>query len=130
MGTNYYAVKSVDKEELKSKICSYIDNEKSFLNIAEELGDLINNNIKIVHIGKSSYGWKFIFNHNNEKYYKRNRDSIDQFIRENKLFDEYGKELDADEFWKLVDSKQNDKISGYLEFESDDLRFSEGIEFS
>lgn len=151
MGTNYYAVKRVsdiDKENIISLI-----RENKLVSANEMLNDLVTSHR--IHIGKSSYGWKFVFNHNNEKYYDLNRDSIDKFLRLDDviLYDEYNREVSINEFWTFVDLKESglDNKTYYLregnadiyscneryknfkieygEFYSDGLLFSETTEF-
>lgn len=77
----------------------------------KELKDIINSieqkeKDNTIHIGKCSRGWKFLFNHNNWKYYDYTRESIDRFLRAcESLEDEYGNKISVDEFWKnYVDS--------------------------
>ena len=73
---------------------------------SEEIVDEIKSDMA-VHIGKSSYGWEFLFNYNNFKYYEPTRSSISDFLKKNKdcLFDEYGGKVDITEFWDMVDRK-------------------------
>ena len=77
----------------------------------ENLKDVIESfeqeeNKNTIHIGKCSYGWKFLFNHNNWKYYDYTRESINRFLCTcESLEDEYGDKISVDEFWKnYVDS--------------------------
>ena len=59
MGTNYYAIKKVSKDK-KTQMIHYIVND-----MYDEFDELYNNEVKRIHIGKSSCGWKFLFNYNN-----------------------------------------------------------------
>ena len=59
------------------------------------------------HIGKSSCGWKFLF-----RYYNNYNtiEDVKNFIKLNKIFNEYGEEVTFEEFWENVESRQNDKM--------------------
>lgn len=105
MGTNYYAVKKVTEEQ-KEKVISLI--KDSNLNMAkDELNELIKETI--IHLGKSSFGWKFVFNHNNKKYYELNKASIAEFLEQDDVHieDEYGREISVPDFWGTVKEKEN-----------------------
>ena len=110
MGTNVYAIRKKwrysDFEDKISELCenhdldgliSYIDKIKQKMEYEE------------VHIGKRSGGWKFLFNHNNWKYYGADKDSIMEFLKScDSLEDEYGDELTPEQFWDdYVDAFKN-----------------------
>jgi len=61
-----------------------------------------------IHIGKSSFGWKFLFQENNEYYDKKDKSSIFRFLKLNKttFINEYNEKVDVEEFWKMVEQKQ------------------------
>jgi hypothetical protein len=154
MGTNFYAIKQLPNS-IKGKICELIETDRY-----DEAKKLFDDNYEKIHIGKSSFGWKFIFDYNHFKYYDLNRKSINDFLCRNdvKLYDEYGEQVSIDDFWILVDSKKDgyDNISYYkdndtlpfilfeelipddlkeynveaYEFYSDDLRFASTTDFS
>lgn len=154
MGTNFYAIKQLPNS-IKGKICELIETDRY-----DEAKKLFDDNYEKIHIGKSSFGWKFIFDYNHFKYYDLNRKSINDFLCRNdvKLYDEYGEQVSIDDFWGLVDSKKDgyDNISFYkdsdtlpfllfeelipddlkeynveaYEFYSDDLRFASTTDFS
>jgi hypothetical protein len=50
-----------------------------------------------IHLGKRSGGWKFIWNWNNGKYYKT-KEELFEFIRDGRVVDEYGQQIDVEEF--------------------------------
>lgn len=50
-----------------------------------------------VHLGKSSYGWQFLWNFHRNKFYS-NKEELLAFIRSGRVFDEYGVEQDIEEF--------------------------------
>lgn len=69
---------------------------------------------RVIHIGKSSYGWLFLF-HTNEKF--RDYDQFVRFIENNKktgefvIMNEEDKEVNPDELIKLIQEKQNDPFN-------------------
>jgi hypothetical protein len=52
-----------------------------------------------IHLGKRSGGWKFIWNFHDKKYYS-NKEELLTFIRTGRVVDEYGTEVDVEEFIK------------------------------
>ena len=154
MGTNYYAYKKLTKEQ-KNKIVQSLENDE-YDSVIFDINQLSNE----VHIGKQSYGWKFIFNPNLFKYYEPTIKSIDDYLRGDNILlkDEYGRKISIDEFWKMVENskdkldnreynqKHHDEMMflygskcdeiykqynpSYFEFYNDGLRFSISSEFS
>lgn len=96
MGTNYYA---------KINICPTCKRPE------EE-----------IHLGKSSYGWKFMFQYNGGKMYQT-AEEMRRWLVGKVIEDEYGKRVSQKAFWKMVHDKQNQqggkthdgtmKIEGY-----------------
>ena len=96
MGTNYYAIKKMSDE----------DAEKAYKAIEDRDIDALKAVIPLyIHLGKSSIGWQFVFNHNGRKHYSLTRESINDFLKDCKISTEYGEEVSLEDFWKLVDSK-------------------------
>lgn len=106
MGTNYYVRKGIRPSKIK-ELKKLVNPEDIYNgNLQEALGEFHE-----IHIGKSSLGWQFCFDHNNGEYYDRTRKSINNFIQHEldnggSFVDEYGKPVTLEEFWKLVDSKK------------------------
>ena len=50
-----------------------------------------------IHLGKRSRGWKFIWNWNDGRYYKT-KEELFKFIRDGRVVDEYGEQIDVEEF--------------------------------
>jgi hypothetical protein len=112
MGTNYYRIPSV--EEMEKRKQELIDNINSLdispssieLNFATikyrddwdnySIWDLFTSGTK-VHLGKRSSGWKFLWNFNDKKFYS-NKEELLNFIRTGRVVDEYGEEMNIDEF--------------------------------
>lgn len=61
-----------------------------------------------VHIGRSSFGWQFIFQ-TNTNYYESNKLGINRFLKLHKdqLYDEYGTNINIKDFWELVEKKRS-----------------------
>ena len=98
MGTNYYVREKLSEKD-KKEMKHLLDNDD-----IERVSEMIPN---AVHIGKNSGGWRFCFNHNNWKHYK-NIEELKEFIKNNTFYDEYGRHVDANEFWENVERKEND----------------------
>lgn len=142
MGTNYYIVKKASDEE-KKHFQNMLDKETY-----EDLCDALNQFISShkIHVGKSSCGWKFLFDANNFKYFDRSVDSVWKWIKENgdDLYDEYNRHVTYEEFRKMVENKQDgwDYLTYQLEekiqdpyltvsdYYIGDLRFSSHTDFS
>lgn len=105
MGTNYYAIPKWDDSKIKSSIIKKVkkDDLDGAIILIEQL-KIMNQGI---HIGKSSCGWKFCFDHNNWKYFEKDKQSIVDFINSCEIIDEYNSPISTDEFWKLVESKKD-----------------------
>ena len=155
MGTNYYAVKksSDRKKDLDDMISNLqeleVNNQldRNVVGIVYEF----NESNQEVHLGKSSYGWKFCWNFNDNKWYSSKKELIDFVMSAGAIVDEYGAEQDAAEFleWALnksgwsyneeyvkyhYDDKSKPKPftahPDYYDLEIDGLRVSTSTDFS
>lgn len=165
MGTNFYRIPlNEEMVRRKNKLLSRIrkiklspDNIESGFNLKDEY-DFFNmynpwsefiHDTKI-HLGKRSSGWRFCWNFNDEKYY-RNKEELLSFIRSGRVVDEYGEEIDVEEFiemslnwgkedgWifdqKYIDENEkqnryyNYDITQYFDKEIDGLRVSSSSDF-
>ena len=54
-----------------------------------------------VHLGKRSSGWKFCWNFNDNEHYSNKKELLD-FIRSGRVVDEYGMEIDPEEFIEMA----------------------------
>lgn len=102
MGTNFFIhIPIKNRKQLKEDVCQAIDNEQ-IDNAIDKLQNIQDETI--IHLGKRSGGWKFLFNAHNEKYYKCNKKSINDFITTNNatIQDEYKRPYTLDEFWDDV----------------------------
>lgn len=113
MGTNYYArpIKTIQEiKDTRNRVESEIRGFTSQSSI--ELEDLIHEweQMKIaqcdsVHIGKSSAGWKFLFNHNDWKYFT-NIQEMKDWLKDQEIESEYGEVISFEDFWSMVERKQ------------------------
>ena len=81
MGTNYYAVRKLTDNK--------VSNLRKILTKPER-----------IHVGKSSGGWEFIFNHNNWEHYKTKNQLIN-FLKNSQIRDEYGIDITYEDFFKV-----------------------------
>lgn len=98
MGCNYYA-RPKATQELKDKIITAV-NVGDFKTAKGLMPDEI-------HIGKSSHGWKFIFNHNDWQYFGKSLESLELFLLACDIFNEYGAPISNESFWEMVEEKKN-----------------------
>lgn len=110
MGTNYYRIPSVEKmEEKKSKLIEDIKDLDispssivfNFKIVGEKFEQISYWDEFVedtsIHLGKRSGGWKFIWNFHDNKYYS-NKEELFKFIKSGRIVDEYGTEMDVEEF--------------------------------
>lgn len=163
MGTNYYC-RIIPSHERRKQICDLIMESNDFDEIRNEViatfGSLeYDYNTQsyqggVIHIGKKSGGWKFLWDPNiyelhqghserdetNDasrwvqdpskpmKLYELTKKSIKEFIfRDDVLvYDEYGDIQDKDEFWKFaLSTKGTDAVSYYKEQKEKDRNYHE-----
>jgi hypothetical protein len=165
MGTNYYRIPTEEeiesrKQRLQSRIRTmhvdvnsiergfrYIDNSKDEWSSLSPWDEFIEGTS--IHLGKRSGGWKFCWNFHNNQYYK-DKESLLNFIRSGRVVNEYGDEMDREEFitmaleWGQPDGLVADEKyfnstehhrwmsnpSDYYDNEVDGLRVSSSTEFS
>jgi len=161
MGTNFYSIPKVeDLENKRQKLIEEIQSmDISNAGLCEDdfrihedgwdrlspWDEFVNGNS--IHLGKRSGGWKFCWNFNDNKYYS-NKEELLEFIRSRRVVNEYGEELQPDEFiemaldWGKDDGMVADEEymkkhhswmsnpSDYVDREIDGLRVSSSTEFS
>jgi hypothetical protein len=54
-----------------------------------------------VHLGKRSSGWKFLWNFHDNVHYTNKEELLD-YVRTGRIVDEYGMEIDPEEFLKMA----------------------------
>ena len=165
MGTNYYRIPKASEVEKKKLLLEsrirkmpitpssiergfrYIDNPTDEWSSLSPWDEFIEGTS--IHLGKRSGGWKFCWNFHNNQYYK-DKESLLKFIRSGRVVDEYGDEMDREEFitmaleWGQPNGLVADKEyfdstnhhswmsnpSDYFDKEIDGLRVSSSTEFS
>ena len=165
MGTNYYRIPKASEVEKKKRLLEsrirkmpitpssiergfmYIDNPTDEWSSLSPWDEFIEGTS--IHLGKRSSGWKFCWNFHNNQYYK-DKESLLNFIRTGRVVEEYGEEMNVEEFitmaleWGqpnglVADEKYFNTTnhhswmsnpSDYFEKEIDGLRVSSSTEFS
>ena len=152
MGTNFYCRKidrkhrkmfSKDLSALNEHILLNIDNPE--INLLEEVNKFIldyYNLEKEIHLGKRSYGWQFLWDYHNGKYFNPSLESIKGFLLQKDIviYDDYGNFYTVDQLFNdeianclYKDAMHDDGMDGeYSEyyFKSEDgLRFSKFKDF-
>ena len=63
-----------------------------------------------IHIGKSSGGWKFMFELN-KKYFENIKEMKD-YLKDKVIENEYGEVVSNKDFWSMVEGKQKERQGG------------------
>ena len=119
MGTNYYAIKKATPSD-KKRIKQLIDLDQ-WQQVRRELPEEI-------HIGKSSMGWSFCFDHNHWEYWGKTKKSLESFLGECFIYDEYGSFWELKDFWELVNDKKDGRNGEHVEYH-DGLKYSKSTDF-
>ena len=102
MGTNFYLRRNLSNDQ-KELLKQYIDQDEY---------DKIRDNLpEDIHIGKRSYGWKFLWNANKFQYFKPNIESLYEFLKSGDIYDEYGEKYTFGQF--INDELKNCIDTGY-----------------
>jgi hypothetical protein len=104
MGTNYYLVKKLDPTEMTKAMSLLLNHDYAGVKDMLPEGEG-------VHIGKSSVGCEFTFDHNNWTYFNKSRASIEEFLKSGTIYCEYGAPISLEEFWEKVESKRGGRYS-------------------
>lgn len=149
MGTNFYykiPLKKREIEDLRNAIT-----EDPALTDFEELCIAYTEG-HVIHLGKRSAGWQFLWDLNNGDYYKDNLQSIKDFLNNSGgwVENEYGEKFTVEGFFedigpwlykseKYCDAELYHKLHPEepcyyeprdIEYQSDNLRFSKSTDFS
>ena len=104
MGTNIYARLHPDNQERKKLALKIKDaimtNEPDMYYQVESILEEYKKKYPVIHLGKRSGGWEFLWAPNPE-YYQANKRSIDLFLHREDvlLYNEYGEVLTPQEVW-------------------------------
>lgn len=89
MGTNFYLRRKLTKDQ-KEHMKFLIDRE-NYDKLRDELP-------RDIHIGKRSYGWKFLWNANRFEYFNPTIESLHEFLKSGDIYDEYGDKFTFEDF--------------------------------
>lgn len=149
MGTNFFCIEKISRRQrskIKSLLREYIEvvdkvnTACDFHELHSKYNEMILESIpERVHLGKRSYGWQFLWDFHNGRYFKANLESIKKYLKDKIIFDEYGEVFSLDQFLneeiadylyntdgKLYDGVES--LPSYY-FISDGLRFSKSEDF-
>lgn len=152
MGTNFYCRKidrkhrkmfSKDLSALNEHISLNIDNPE--INLLEEVNRFISDYRdfeKEIHLGKRSYGWQFLWDYHDGKYFNSNLNSIKEFLSQDGIiiYDEYENFYEVEQLFNdelsnclykdaMHDDGMDGKYSEYYFKSEDGLRFSKFEDF-
>lgn len=94
MGTNFYLYRKLTKRQ-KTDLYNKAIIDDDYDGASEILEE-----VKPIHIGKRSAGWKFLWNANRFQYFDPDRKSIMKFLKSGTIKDEYGESFTYDQFMK------------------------------
>jgi hypothetical protein len=129
MGINYFKVlpltqDDIDKlDDLLKQVKSEIMEDRKISYETKEQFEEFSK--RKVHLGKSSKGWQFLWNHNNGKYYDPNLKSIEKFLNEpGEIIDEHGEKHTPQSFMdeirpELYNTKKTHNAELYHKLEND-----------
>ena len=150
MGRNFFCVEKISRRQrskIKSLLREYIEivdkvnTACDFHVLHSKYNEMILDCIpERVHLGKRSYGWQFLWDFHEGRYFKANLESIKEFLKDKIIFDEYDEVFSLDQFFneEIADYLYNtdgklcdcvESLPSYY-FISDGLRFSKSEDFS
>jgi len=74
-----------------------------------------------IHLGKSSYGWRFMFQYNEGRFYK-NINEMKEWLADKKIVNEYGDRVLKSDFWTMVKAKQEDMPHGGTDIDLKEIK--------
>lgn len=116
MSLNYYAKQIRVLAEIDAKEQSIVDELRSLSkNTSIELDDVISgyfknmrDSVEDIHIGLFSNGWRFLFNHNDWKYFN-SRDTLIEWLDTVEIQSEYGDVVSTKNFMDMVNNCEDGK---------------------
>lgn len=100
MGTNFYYRIPLKKREkdILHKLVDELPNIDTY-EIREKLDEIDNEHD--IHLGKRSFGWQFLWNFHNRKFYDTSLKSIRSFLENGggTIFNEYGEQFSVEDFF-------------------------------
>lgn len=100
MGTNFYykiPLKKRDKENLHEMVDKLP--EEGFYLLKDKLEEL--EKASIIHLGKRSYGWQFLWDYHDGRFYSDSLESIMHYLNngEGVIYNEYGETFTVKQFF-------------------------------
>lgn len=148
MGTNFYCktkLTTKQRDKVINSLESIIRNLKNNNFNEDNLKvDIVNAteviSKSIIHLGKKSAGWQFLWDYHDGNYFKPTLESIKDFLKDKDIFNEYDEHFTLEQFInneikqslykdKNHDNGMNGEYSSHY-FISDGLRFSKFENFS
>lgn len=133
MGTNYFKVLPLTQDEI-GKLDNLLEQVKSEIMESGEISYETKEQFeefskRKIHLGKSSKGWQFLWNHNNGKYYDPNLKSIEKFLNEpGEIINENGEKYTPQSFMeeirhKLYNTKDTHNAELYHTLKNDGVSY-------
>ena len=119
MGTNFYIRKKI-KESDKRTIQELLDKDDM-----DGVAIYAKENPNEIHIGKRSYGWKFLWDAHEFRYFNPDVESIHEFLRSGTIVDEYGEEYTFEQFLDDIPIDEGYDIEEYYQNNCNELRHYE-----
>lgn len=100
MGTNFYYKIPLKKRKIEELQKLITEDPYSLEEVIEQYENL--KKTHIIHLGKRSFGWQFLWNTQNNDYYANNLKSITEFLNSEGGYieNEYGEKFTTEEFLK------------------------------
>lgn len=98
MGTNFYYVVPVSELEQK-KLKDMITSEPDYYDLVDEINNVEKHHR--IHLGKRSYGWQFLWDYHEGRFFKDNLQSIQDYLNNGggEIRNEYGEKFTIEEFF-------------------------------
>lgn len=128
METNYYLRRAIHLPKLK-ELKELVNPEDIYNGSLQKALE----EVKSIHIGKSSTNGQFCFDHNNWKYYDKTKKGIrtfliDELLDGGKIVDEHGNFISLIRLWEIVEKSID--VSSTLELQYPDMITDEGLRFA
>lgn len=124
MGTNFY-VKTKLTSKQKDEIRHYLLEDR--YDIIRALLD----EAKDIHIGKSSFGWKFLWDVNNFKYFGKSKKEMFDWLKDKDIIDEYDRHYTFEQFLEGIRITEGYDMESYYKENPDPYHdfYNNPIEF-
>lgn len=107
MGTNFYIRQKI-KDEDKKAIQDLLE-----ANNMDSIKDYASEHNNCIHIGKQSFGWKFLWNANLFKHFKPSIKSLYSFLKSGDIYDEYNNKYTFEDFINHITINKGYDLESY-----------------